>query len=323
MTTTTTTSPIAELGHSYNTTHTTFQSPWAHHGTVVEGMTATEALQAAGLAGWNQRLVTPSITDWDTATTFEPGTHRYAVADTPNGPTVLGAVTDAYQPIQNEEVFTPLVEGFGQAGFAIETLGYTPRMLMSFAVFRMPNADVTVAGEAHASRLLVTKGNGGYAAATARPIMHRVACANMITGLMAKHAPVIRVQHTRHADKFVMQHAEELYGVATNWDAEVAQWADRLLAVPVTEQQFITHATKIMFGDRDLKVRKNMFDAKVAALTDAWHSPTMEGIGNNAWRAYNAVTEYEQHLRPGKAEARANYTIDNITKSMQVLGALV
>lgn len=275
----------------------TLKNPYQKFGTVVpEGTTAAEALDLAGLSGWNQRLLQPLVMDGGKE--YPVGKHRFNVADLPIGQRILGPVLESYRPIQNEEAFIPLMDGFADAGLTPIVVGAYDDGKASFIQFSIPKGLHTWGGDEIATTVLLHKRNDGTGAIKGFPNFERIFCANQINCLAKGTIPVITVRHTRHADPYVAQTAERLLGITHDWTLEIAATAADLQRTPMTVRHYADKFVPGVLGDRpdDEGRSQTIYDRQFDELVAAWNSP-VHADGDNAWRAINAVTEFEQHHR--------------------------
>jgi hypothetical protein len=286
----------------------TLLNPYQMIGTDVKGMTTAEALKHAGLSGWNQRLVTPMIYDDSTTTIDEDGHVKVAlieagglrvnVADLPGGTAVLGAVTKAYEPIQLEDAFTPLLDGFGEAGLTPSILGAYDNGRAAFILFDVPNGTAAIGGDDVTCSLLVAKRNDGKGGILSYPTAERVRCANQINGLIHGTEAAIRVRHTRNADPFIVQQAERLLGITQDWNTLLTTAIEDLQKVEVTKKDFVTNIVPKVLGPQPSEEGRSLsiWDRKFDEIVSTWDGPVAVQE-NNAWRALNTFTEWEQHHR--------------------------
>lgn len=263
---------------------------------IPEGMTTAEALDLAGMTGWNQRLVEPEIVDG--LQRYNPRNHRFVVADLPTGPRVLGAVTEAYRPIQIEEAFMPLMDGFKEQGLIPMIVGAYDDGGAAFVQFSVPDCLRSVGGDEIRTTLVLAKRNDGTGAVLGFPTAERIMCANQLGSIAKKHKPMIAVRHTRNADPYVTQTAERLLGIAQDWDAILGEEVERLASMPMTMPEFVDDFVPALLGPRpdDEGRSQTIYNNKFHAIIDAWNSP-VAASGDTAWRAWNAVSEFEQHHR--------------------------
>jgi hypothetical protein len=154
---------------------------------VPAGMSTADALEQAGLTGWNQRMVEPIVMDGAGGRADAAGI-RVNVADLPQADgsrkaVCLGATGTAYTPIQVEDALTPLMDGWVERGLRCETLGSYNGGRNVYAVFTLPlDAGIRTRGGL-VFRALLTKANDGSGSAKVLPVAERVACAIMIPGV--------------------------------------------------------------------------------------------------------------------------------------------
>lgn len=279
---------------------------------IPEGMIPSEALQYAGLAGWDQRTVTPTVL---AGTEFvDVGNARVLIADIPQKdgtvkPTLLGhGITSQYTPIQHEEAYLPVLDGFGEAGLVPDTMGAWNNGRRSYALFRLPEGrgEVRTSEGGVGSYILVDKHNDGKGAVVASVVSERVWCANMITSLLRGAVPAVRVRHTRSGDPYVLATAQSLLGLADEWAVQLGKEIRRLETTTMTRSKWVDKVVPTLLGDRpEEKGRsQSIFDRKFYELVGSWDSSTAPEDAT-AWRGYNAVTEYLQHTRTGSRVAEA------------------
>lgn len=283
----------------------TLANPYQKFGyEVPEGMTAADALAEAGMTGWNQRLVQPLVMDG--ATEYPAGRFRFNVADLPTGPRILGAVKATYRPIQIEEAFLPLMDGFAEEGLRPAVVGAYDDGAAAFIQFDLPEGKgwAEVNGDTISTTLLLTKRNDGTGAVLAFPVAERVRCANQINGIVSRKVPTIAVRHTKHADPYVAQAAERLLGITQDWETVIGNEIAELCDIEMDYRRYADEFVPTLLGDRPEDEGRGLtiWDNKAEALVAAWYSP-VAAEGDTAWRAWNAVSEWEQHHRTGN-EAR-------------------
>ena len=281
----------------------TLMNPYQKLGTEVpRGMSPLAALELAGMTGWNQRLAVPVVDGG----AYPAGKHRMIVADLPTGPAVLGAVLDSYRPIQVEEAFVPVLDGFADGGMMPRYVGAYDNGRACYIQFDLPSGgDLLGDGTIHTG-VTLTKRNDGGGAIRAYPTTTRVACANMLNWLAQKNKAAVTVRHTRNADPHVAATVERLLGLTTDWDAEMRAEIAALEAVEVTRRQYIDQIVPVLVGPEPEEIGRSLtiWTRKRAELVGAWAHPTNPG-GDTAWNAYNAVTVWEQHERQGTDERKA------------------
>jgi len=312
----------------------TLMNPYQMFGTTIPaGMTTADALEYTGISGMRQRVLKPHLTDAD-GLPIDMGDIRINVGDVPLGdngdriPTALGAVKKGYQPFQYEAVLGTVTDGFGEFGVTPKIMGMWAGGRAAYAVYDLPSgAEVTVGGDLVLRHIVAATRADGAGAAKAFLTAERASCANMINSLFADGKRLVSIRHTRNADPRLMEQVEVLLGLAEDWDAGLAREITELQEQTVTRRQYADVVVPALLGERpDEKGRsQTIFDRKFEELVASWSSP-VAAEGETAWRAYNAVTEHEQHHRSRNQRVMAEATLSGRTpmegRVLQVLGSL-
>jgi phage/plasmid-like protein (TIGR03299 family) len=226
--------------------------------------------------------------------------------------TVLGVVGEGYKTIQNTEAIAairPLVEEFGCVPAAAGALGQGERawVLLRFAdkvITPLPGDDVR-------GYFLLYWDHAGQASLKMLGTPVRVVCQNTLGVATNGRSAWIQVRHTTNADQRLDQAAGivrklgeslQLTGETFTQLAhkvlnarQLAEYIER--AIPNTDPK-AANAAKVIQARRDT-VAKLVFYGRGAALANQ-DVDTAAGE-STPWGAYNAVTEYYDHVRPAEA----------------------
>ena len=232
----------------------------------------------------------------------------------------LATVGKGYTPIQNREAFdvlAPLVENHG---CTIEVMASLDSGRRTFALLKMPDATITpAAGDDVRGYVLVTNAHDGSSAVRAQLTPIRVVCQNTLSLSQAtKHSTAAVVRHTKSAPDRLKQAAEivermqqalsktgetyaELAARAMN-AKELAAYIETVIPAPAAD---VTAGTVS-------QVIKDRREAIADLIFNGHHVPdqlTQAQYGiSSAWRAYNAVTEYFDHVRAREAKSQSART---------------
>lgn len=205
-----------------------------------------------------------------------------------DGNIVLGTVGPGYEPVQNKDAFDVVEALMGEGGMQIETLGALGQGETAWMLLRN-GTEITVRdGDIVKPYLLVATSHDGTRAITAQPTAVRVVCQNTLN--MVKERATIAVRHTasvrdrldeakRILARFgkAKEEATELYQAMAEMplspDALEAYWAT---CIPKAANMELVEERRAMLGHLALA-------GKGAG-------------GATVWGAYNAVTEYTDHL---------------------------
>lgn len=300
--------------------------PWHGLGTVIdEPVSTAEMLELAYLANWNVGLV--DLAELLPDLTFA-GAPALTIRDNPfiaDQTDVLGVVGERYNVFQNEELFDfgdTILDGGG----TWETAGSLKGGRVVFGALRL-NEDVRVGDETHESYLMVTTSHDGSLAIQASDTIIRPVCWNTVSYALDTAVRTYKFRHTGTA-KGRIQSAREALHVADRFAKAYAADAAEMLAITVTDQQFVDIVQRVLPAPDDDAAQQALsrWENKFAAIVDAWNGPTIEGVGvrNTGFGAYNAIDEvlvsWKQTVRAGNVESRLMGSsglnaVDNATRS--------
>jgi len=217
----------------------------------------------------------------------------------------LGYVSDRYQPVQPSEVlgwFDRYIQVDDR--FQLDVAGSLKNgeIIWATATF---NGDLTVAGDAHKARLLMTTTYDGTGSTINRGCLTRVVCSNTLDAALVEKGAIVR---TRHSAKFdAKKVSDQLAAIAKGFTTFKAI-GDAMAQVEMSKVQvsnFFKEILDIPFDATadDISTRKqNQF----RALNTAYKTSVKEGAPQlSAWAVLNGVTRYVDHDRTsGTDEAK-------------------
>lgn len=223
---------------------------------------------------------------------------------------VLGIVADGdkYQEVQPSEVIDFFYRYVGvDSRFNVDTAGALKggEIIWCMASFA---DELTVAGDQHKARLLLTTSFNGAQSTIAKATTVRVVCWNTLSAAIAKGGAKSEVR-IRHSTRFdASRVARELSQIVEGYAAFKAM-GDAMAQVEMSKleiQNYFKSLLDIPFNvdAKDVSSRKmNQFDA----LKDAYGRTVMEGTkAGTQWSALNAVTRYVDHSKSTRGGADAN-----------------
>lgn len=289
---------------------------------VGHAMTAREALQAAHLAGWNVRkmpLQVPQEPDLDDAGATTPAPLAvpdfYATVRTNpiNGRLdVLGVVGSKYEPVQNEascNLLDALVDQSGGAHF--ETAGALRGGRETFVTMKLPSSMVFDGKDGSKDRtdfyLAALNSHDGSSAFRFIVSPVRIVCANTQAAAIARAKASFAIRHTGGARASI---AEARNALKLSWryiEAFEAQ-AAALYAAPMEAEEMRSFADTLLEVDSAAtRATKRHRRERASGIVKLWtSSPTIAPIAGTRWAAYNAVTEYLDHVVPVRGARTAS-----------------
>jgi phage/plasmid-like protein (TIGR03299 family) len=277
-------------------------TPWHNLGTrMASTADVDQALTAANL-DWTVRLDPMFLGDGR-----EVPERRAVVRDGDRA--ILGTVGNQYTTIQNRAATDILRDACADFGVTIESAGALGNGARCFMLAKLPMSVQPVPGDIVAGYFLLGWGHDGGISHNGRPTPIRVVCQNTLTMAMSDGVDMIRIRHTASAAQRLGEAKRLIDGLIGAMKATgdtFTQLAERRM----TPADVATYIERV-FPSPDgadvspvLKSRRNT----VAALVWAGKGAELAGSdasGTTAWGAYNAVTEYFDHVRPAEAKSLA------------------
>jgi phage/plasmid-like protein (TIGR03299 family) len=232
---------------------------------------------------------------------------------------VLGVVGKDYVPVQNYEM-TDLLDGLVDgAGASFEAAGSYRRNRSVFVSMRLPEGFRVGDDESDVFLFLENSHDGGGALHLSVTGL-RLFCTNQIKSIRNGREYGISFRHTKHLD-VTSQRVREAINLTVEATEQLSADAARLLDTPMTTRDFVAFTetlvpTKESDSDRVLAARL----ATREALLDVFLSPTNANIAQTRWAAWNAVSEYDQWVRPVRGADRSLRQMENRTRGDSLTG---
>ena len=204
------------------------------------------------------------------------------------GTIILGTVGPGYEVVQNPAAFGIVEALVGEGGMTLETLGALGQGETAWMLLRNGTEIQVREGDTVKPYLLVCTSHDGTRAITAQPTAIRVVCQNTLS--MVRDRATIAVRHTASVrDK--LDEAKRIlarFGKAKEEATETYQaMADMPLSPDALEAYWATCIQKAANMD--------LVDERRAMLSHLAMAGKGAG-GATVWGAYNAVTEYTDHV---------------------------
>jgi len=283
--------------------------PWHRLGTQMEGRPDVYAALAAANLDWNVDL-RPMFYELDGQSVWCKE-RRAVVRDSDHH--LLATVGKEYTPLQNRDAFHVLQPACDQFGLTIETAGALGRGDRVWMLAKMPDVVEVVPGDKVEGHLLVLTGHNGWLAYTARLTTTRVVCMNTLQLAMRDKA-FVKLRHTKTATDELKQ-AEEVITNMVQVLKETGASFKTLAARKMTADEILAYVNEVLSipaAATDVNPVKDRRRATILELA----TKTGKGIDfapSTAWAAFNAVTEYIDHVRP--AEVRSPRLIKQMNES--------
>ncbi|EOS81652.1 phage/plasmid-like protein [Dorea sp. 5-2] len=297
------------------------ETPWHGLGTkVLEAPASKDALQLAGL---NWRVLQEPIY---TATEELIDGYKANVRDSDRK--VLGVVTDRYRVIQNDEAFA-FTDGLLGEGVKYETAGSLQGGRKVWLLAHMPH-EYIISGERISPYLLFSNTHDGSGAIKVALTPIRVVCQNTLNLALARAKRSWSMIHTGDIRE-KMQEAKDTLFMAEKYMDELGKEFEALRMKKLTDKQVMEYI-EILLPIEDGSTpqqEKNMKRLREDMKIRYFDAPDLQGVGKNAYRFVNAVSDFATHAEP--LRRTANYkenlfsrTVDGnpmIDKAYQMVSA--
>jgi phage/plasmid-like protein (TIGR03299 family) len=178
---------------------------------------------------------------------------------------------------------------------------------MAYAALRLPEG-VHIAGEEMDANLLLLNSHDGNGSFKAKLLIGRLFCTNQLAaaGLMLEGAKVAwSVRHTTNGLARIDQ-ARESLKLSTEAMREFEAIAESLRKTQMTLDEFDAFLTELVPDAKSEARQDAILEQRAEIKANLRTSETIDrGERRTRWGAYNAVTEYYEHLRPLRADRRA------------------
>ncbi len=276
----------------------TREKPWHGLGTKVEDApTSVDALRLAGL-DWN--VMQESIF---TETGDAIAGYRVNIRDRDRK--VLGVVSDHYKIIQNREAFafTDTLLGYG---VRYETAGSLQEGKRVWLLARLPR-EYIIAEEQISPYLVFSNSHDGSGAVRVALTPIRVVCNNTLNLALATASRSWSMIHKGNV-KDKMQEAKNTLFMAEAYMESLGEEFERLRWMKVTDSQVAEYVEKLLPLEKDVTEtrEKNTLKLREDILRRYYDAPDLRGVGNNAYRFINAVSDFATHVQPLRRTANYN-----------------
>lgn len=271
--------------------------PWHGLGTrVMEAPASSEALKLAGL-DWKV-LQEPVYTENGELIRG----YKANVRDTDRK--VLGVVTDRYKVVQNQDAFAFTDALLGQ-GVRYETAGSLMGGKKVWLLAHMPR-EYIISGERISPYLVFSNTHDGSGAVKVAVTPIRVVCSNTLNLALASAKRSWSMVHTGDI-KSKLGEAKKTLFLADAYMESLGKEFEVLQRQEMTEKKVREYISQLLPADENAtdQQKKNMERLREDLTARYFDAPDLKGLGNNAYRFINAISDFATHAEP--LRKTANY----------------
>lgn len=274
------------------------EKPWHGLGTIVaEAPDSKTALEISGL-DWN--VIQKDITTAD-SNGIIPG-FKANVRDSDDS--VLGIVTDRYKVVQNSEAFAFTDALLGE-GVRYETAGSLQGGRKVWMLAQLPHQYI-INGEEITPFIVFMNSHDGSGAIKVAMTPVRVVCSNTLNLALATAKRCWSCNHTGDIDG-KMDEARDTLLYAGRYMAEFGKSFDRLNQMKLTDSRVMDFINELIPENdgASFQQRRNILKLREDMKCRYFDAPDLQGVGKNAYRFVNAVSDFATHAKP--LRERSNY----------------
>jgi len=278
------------MAHKVETMAYAGQVPWHGLGKKVPAdLTPRQMLKAAQL-DWKVVKVPATISN--PVTMQEEETGHAALVRSSDGKQ-LDVVTDAWNPVQNQEAFDFFHEFVMAGDMEMHTAGSLKGGQIVWCLAKVKETFELFRGDQVENYLLFTNPHRFGHALDVRMTPIRVVCWNTLTLSLSKHAD--KMITLNHRKKFDPEEAKKLLGIAHVKFADYREIAKFLGSKKYTQDTLVSYFNEVFPLTSNRGGKKEMSRHAQAAIETVEKQPGANFAKGSWWQAFNAVTYMADH----------------------------
>ncbi|WP_370792737.1 DUF932 domain-containing protein [Blautia sp.] len=283
------------------------ETPW--HGLGTRVLTAPASKEALEVAGLNWKVIQEPV--YTEANELIEG-YKANVRD--NDRKVLGVVTNRYKVIQNEEAFSFTDSLLGE-GVRYETAGSLQGGKKVWLLARMPQ-DYIITGERISPYLVFSNTHDGSGAIKVALTPIRVVCNNTLNLALSSAKRSWSMIHTGDIQGKLEEAKDTLFKAESYMD-ELGKEIEDLRMKRMSDQQVLDYIEILLPLDENMTAqqKKNIIRLQEDMKMRYFDAPDLKGVGKNAYRFINAVSDFATHAAP--LRKTANYKENVFSRTVE------
>lgn len=266
------------------------ETPW--HGLGTKVMEAPGSGKALEIAGLDWQVVQKPVYTPD-----QEMVRGYKANVRDSDGKVLGVVSDRYKVIQNREAFAFTDALLGQ-GVRYETAGSLQGGKKVWLLARLPH-EYIISGERISPYLVFSNTHDGSGAVKVALTPVRVVCNNTLNLALSTAKRSWSMVHTGNIGE-KLQEARDTLSLAETYMDHLGKEFESLRQVKVTDKQVMEYIELLLpiEGNATLQQRRNTNRLREDMKMRYFDAPDLKGLGKNAYRFVNAVSDFATHSEP-------------------------
>lgn len=219
----------------------------------------------------------------------------------------LGIVGENYTILQNESAFQVL-DSLLAEGLTFETGGSIKSGKEVFALMKLPQI-VIGQDDVTNNYILLSNSHDGSKAISFGLTQVRVVCNNTLTmALNSGASKLLKIRHTKNAQSALIEAKEAINLVTAQIEGTRAIY-EKMIKLDVTKES-LENYFRIVTDIQEREVKDSKTLVKLFELYEGGIG--QDKLGNNLYRAYQAVTEYDTHHRTLRGDGKLENRLINV-----------
>ena len=269
------------------------ETPWHRLGQKLQNpATAAEAIVAAGL---DYKVEKRPISFADNHNSYERIPDMYATVrmDTMQP---LGVVGKWYEPLQNVDAFSFFDSLVGKGEAIYHTAGALGKGEKLWIMAQLPGYIKLGKNDIVNKFLLLTNGHDGKTMVRAKLTPVRVVCENTLNMALRGSDQQVGVLHSKAALPN-LETAWKVLGLSNQLYDQLGDIFKKMTLTKLSDRDLLGYVTKLVYGEeKETTPRKEAQVEKILELASVGAGAEMETSTGTVWGAYNAATEYADHV---------------------------
>ena len=230
---------------------------------------------------------------------------------------VLGIVGNQYEVVQNIEGFEFINDVLGE-DITFVKAGTHSKGSRVFIAAKAKSIDIE--GDEIIPYILFTNSHDGAGTVTAIFTPMRLVCSNGLMLPAEGHQEIkIRIQHTKNVKDRLMI-AKDVIKKNNKYIEALKEQAARLRATEFSKEEFNQLAIELANAKEGEELTKGQVQM-IEDLNVAYQAEDLQKFDNTAWKAVNAVADYDSHRIPSRDTGNTEDQFNRILYGMAVLTA--
>src|ERR1051326_6972195 len=212
---------------------------------------------------------------------------------------ILGVVGSRYEPIQNKEAFGFFDALIGSDEAVYHTAGVLGKGERIWILAKLPSYIRIGKNDIVEKFLLLTNSHDGTSVVRAKLTPIRVVCSNTLSVALNGGEQEVGIRHTPNAAHKLAE-AHKLLGLSNHLYIQLDSIFNKMALRKITDKQLKEYVQALIPSNPDAKFQTRNENIREAILELHEAGQGAELSRGSVWGAYNAATEFSDHVQHGR-----------------------